>query len=164
MPIDRLPPKYIPFAKKVRRWMLTDAIPMLILGTVSITLGSHYVVRAPRDPLHPIEGFAYLHVLGWMWLVVGIVLVVSSAFPRSKLSSLALSCGVVLCIVWAGSLATQFIVVDPTGGALYRSAQYLAIAAMVVYSVWLKSVLARRDKELMPTEEEVEDALRRFEP
>lgn len=163
MPIDRLPPKYIPFAKKLRRWMLTDAIPMLILGTVSITLGSHYVVRAPRDPLHPIEGFAYLHVLGWMWLVVGIVLVVSSAFPRSKLSTLALSCGVVLCFVWAGSLATEFFFVDARGTALYRSAQYMAIAAMVVYSVWLKTVLSKRDKELMPTEEEVDDVLRRFE-
>lgn len=160
MPIDRFPPKMRPFLCSLRDWLLTDTVPLLVMGVTSICVGIAYVYRTHTPPYHPIEAFVSPEVMAWVWIGVGVILLLSVIFPRSKLAGLAFGLGVAIFMFWAGSLFMQFLF-DPRSNGLARASLYFAIPLLSMYSLWLKASFVEKEKELLPTAEEVEDVIRR---
>lgn len=160
MPIERLPTKVRPYAYRLREWMTTDAPPIILLGLMSITIGISYVVTTPDPPYHPIETVTFVGLFGVLWFCDGLLLLACVFYPRSKLAGLAVGGAVGLCYAWAGSLIAQFMFDEGHSiRHLSRAALYVAVGTLVLYIVWLKSVLVREESK-PPSAEEVRDVLR----
>lgn len=160
MPIERLPTKVRPYAYRLREWMLTDAPPIIVLSLMSIIIGISYVVTTSDPPYHPIEAFTFVGFFGVLWICDGLLLLVCVFYPRSKLAGLAVGFAAGLCYAWAGSLVVQFMFDEGHSiRHLSRAAIYVAVGTLVLYLVWLKSILVR-EESTPPTAEEVRDVLR----
>lgn len=159
MPIDKIPKKLRPAAYAIRQWAITESPVMLVVGMSSLLTGLAYVTRPPNPPYHIIEGSPFILAFGIVWVVVGGLLVLSSCIKsKGSASSIVLGFSVMLHVLWSGSLFTQYLFIDFGAGAIMRAFQYAALAALTVYSVWIKSVIV--ETVVVPTEEEVEDVLR----
>lgn len=158
MPIDKIPPRVRPFAYKVRDWLKTDSPPMMLLGVSALFTGIAYVVNPPDPPLHPIEHVTFVGFFGVLWIIVGVMLLATSGFSRTKMAALSLSVGVILCFTWSGSLFTKFLL-EHTLSSFARALQYATLGFLVMYIVWFKSTVEERMTSL-PTAKEVQDVLR----
>lgn len=162
MPIEKLPHFMRSQTINLKKWLLSDAFPLFVLGSEMVVTGIDYLTKQFRTfshpTSHPIEQFLTPLVAGVFWIVIGIACFVGVAYPRSKFSGVVVGFGVATNIVWGGSslVANLFFTDGAYGfGSFIR---YTSIAALIAYIVWLKEVMRQNQ---MPSREEVARALYR---
>lgn len=152
---------------KLRSWAATVGPILVILGAALLGKGLSYFGSGPGS--HPADGWFPVHVWGLVWVAAGAWCLVSSLWPRSTLARLALSAGVGLHLIWAGSFLAATLTGDSPRGWV-SSVSYGSIVALTFIATWLSAkITALRAKNealnrlvsAMPTPEEVADELRR---
>ncbi|AHI21616.1 hypothetical protein PBI_COLLEEN_26 [Corynebacterium phage Colleen] len=139
MPIERLPPRLIPFARRLRAWAMTDSFAILILGIGIIFRGVSYlpgVLGSPPPPgSHPAESSLPMPVWGVIWLVVGVICIISSITRSTIVDVIALCSGVMLNAGWGMSFVFASL-----EGVSHRSwvssVGYFSVVILVVWAVW----------------------------
>lgn len=155
MPIEHLPPRMRPPARKVRDWALTIGPALLILGVGAIARGVTYLpalMSEHAQRAHPVEGTLPMSVWAWVWIIAGVAAVVAAWWSRA--APLAVGVGVGLNIVWGCSFITDAIIRRSARGWL-PAVGYLSIALLVLWSVW------RGAREPTVSREEMAHELRR---
>lgn len=149
MPIKQLPQPLRPPVERLRRFLLTDATVLIILGVACIARGFSYTGAVSSIRTHPAEG---LLSIGWwavIWIAVGVACIVSSPWHRSVTAALALAAGASLHVLWA--LSFIWVSID---GSMPRgwvsSIGYIAVSALVLWSVWRGSREEVRVREVVP--------------
>lgn len=131
MPIDHLPIRLRSPAERIRAYLITDAGVMIILGISMIARGLSYLSLGQHVLVNPIDTHISPWVLASWWLIVGISLVVASWWQASAVSRIILMIGVSTLAAWGSA----FIFAPPAAFS-QRGIIYLALAAVVVWSVW----------------------------
>lgn len=149
MPIERLPRPLRPPAERARRFLLTDATVLIILGGACIARGISYTGAVSSISTHPAEG---LLSIGWwavVWIAVGAACVVSSPWHRSLVAAIALASGVALHVLWA--LSFIWVSIDGDMPRVWVSSiGYIAVPALVLWAVWRGSREEVRVREKVP--------------
>ena len=135
MPIKYLPASVQPTARRLRRWALTDAPALLILGAGLVLRGVSYLPHFGGDNLssHPAEGFFPIHVWGVIWIVVGLACLVATVWDRA--APAAIGAGVGLHAIWAMSFVADSIIDNSPRGWI-PAIGYASVALLVMWAVW----------------------------
>lgn len=155
MPIEHLPPRMRPPARKVRDWALTIGPALVILGVGAIARGVTYLpalMSEHAQRAHPVEGTLPMGVWAWVWIVAGVVAVVVAWWQPA--APLGVGLGVSLNIIWGCSFITDAIIRHSARGWL-PAVGYISIALLVLWAVW------RGAREPTVSREEIAHELRR---
>lgn len=155
MPIDHLPAKYQPAARRLRGWCMGDAPALIILGVSILARGVSYTppLMSPHaQATHPAEGALTMPTWGVVWIAVGLACIASAWWPRA--TPFTVGAGVGLNVLWGLSFIADAIV-DGSPRGWVPAVSYLTIALLIVWAVWR----GHREPELHG--EEIRDALRR---
>lgn len=131
MPIDHLPVRLRSPAERARNLLMTDAGVMLILGVTMIIRGVSYYSLGAHVLVNPLDTELPSWVASGWWISVGVALVVSSWWQATAPARVILMLGVGTLAAW-GSL---FLFAPPAAFA-QRGIIYLALATVIVWSVW----------------------------
>lgn len=148
MPIEHLPPKYLPAARRLRSWCMGDAPALIILGLGILARGVSYtpLIMSPHaQATHPAEGLIGMSQWSVVWIVVGAVCLISAWW--SPTAPIAVGAGVGLNVLWGLSFIADSIIDGSTRGWV-PAVGYLSIAMLVMWAVW------RGSRESMPGREE----------
>ncbi|EEW50411.1 hypothetical protein HMPREF0290_0859 [Corynebacterium efficiens YS-314] len=111
--------------------MMTDAGVMLILGVTMIIRGISYWSLGAHVLVNPLDtSLPSAMTSGW-WISVGVALVVASKWQATAPARVILMLGIGTLAAW-GSL---FLFAPPAAFA-QRGIVYLALATVIVWSVW----------------------------
>ncbi|MDN6199385.1 hypothetical protein [Corynebacterium flavescens] len=140
MPIEHLPKRVRPLARRVRDWAMTDATALIVLGGGAVARGLSYAPHqifgpAPEKGTHPAEGALDISAWAVVWIVVGVACIVSAFWKNTALASASIGAGIGLNVLWAMSFATATITGDMPRGWV-SSIGYLSIAVLVLWAVW----------------------------
>lgn len=155
MPIDHLPPRMRPGARRVRDWARTVGPALLILGVGALARGISYtplLMSETAQRAHPVEGTLPMPVWAWVWIVAGVAAVVAAWWPRAAPGAVGACVG--LNLLWGASFIADAIAKGSVRGWL-PSVGYLSIAAFALWGVWC----ARGERK--PSREEIASELRR---
>lgn len=155
MPIDHLPSKYQPAARRLRGWCMGDAPALIILGVSILARGVSYtppLMPPHAQATHPAEGALTMPTWGVVWIVAGLACIASAWWPRA--TPITVGLGVGLNVLWGLSFIADAIV-DGSPRGWVPAVSYLTIALLIVWAVWR----GHREPELRG--EEIRDALRR---
>lgn len=136
MPIDHLPPRMRPGARRVRDWARTVGPALLILGVGALARGISYtslLMSETAQRAHPVEGTLPMPVWAWVWIVAGVAAVVAAWWPRA--APVAVGACVGLNLLWGASFIADAIARESVRGWL-PAVGYLSIAALVLWAVW----------------------------
>lgn len=150
MPIDRLPSWMQRPARRARRFLLTDATVLLILGLGCIARGISYSGLS-TVPLHPAEAWFPIGVWSSIWIALGVLCIGVSPWHQSVSAALAVAAGVALHLLWGLSFLWATVHGDMPRGWV-SAISYLMIVALISWAVWRGS----RD-EVRVTEEPPRD-------
>lgn len=131
MPIDHLPPRLRSPAERIRAFLITDAGVMIILGISMMARGLSYLSLGQHVLVNPIDTHIPIYLLSVWWTGIGGALILTSWWQASLASRILLMIGVSTLAAW-GSL---FIFAPPAAFS-QRGIIYIALAAVVVWSVW----------------------------
>ena len=130
MPIEHLPEKYKPAARKFRDWLATDKGLLLILLGVFTVRTSTYLFQ---------DGWLLPHVLdiraplfsSLQWLIATVVVGLSVVVRSEKMEMVGLTVATIMLTIWGLLFAW-------TGKAEFtaRGVLYIGLAIMALYTVW----------------------------
>lgn len=136
MPIDHLPQRMRPGARRVRDWARTVGPALLILGAGALARGISYtplLMSETAQRAHPVEGTLPMPVWAWVWIIAGVAAVVAAWWPRA--APVAVGACVGLNLLWGASFIADAIARESVRGWL-PAVGYLSIAALVLWAVW----------------------------
>lgn len=107
MPIEHLPPRVQPTARRVRAFLMTDSTALLLLAVVQAAVGLYYLPHVLGDPLRwerPVESI--MPITAWAWVHLGVSLICATAAftDRWRVDVIALAVATGLNISWAFGL------------------------------------------------------------
>ena len=155
MPIEHLPERMKPGARRVRDWARTVGPALLILGVGSIARGVTYLpvlMSEHARQAHPVEGSLPMPVWAWVWIIAGVTAVVAAWWARA--APVAVGACVGLNFLWGASFIADAIAERSARGWL-PAVGYLSIAALVLWGVWC----VRGERKI--SREEIASELRR---
>ena len=130
MPIEHLPERYRPAARRFRDWFATDKGLLLILFGVFLVRTSTYVFQ---------DGWLLPHVLdihaplfsSMQWLIATVVVGLSVVARSEKMETVGLTVATIMLTIWGLLFAW-------TGKAEFtaRGVLYIGLAIVTVYTVW----------------------------
>lgn len=139
MPIERLPPSIQPAARRARRWLMTDATAILVMGIGILLRGFSYLPIVLGDPppagTHPAELSLPMPVWGVIWLSVGSACIVSAFVRTWIIDALALAAGVMLYVGWGSSFLIASLIGHSSRGWV-SAIGYFSVAILVLWAVW----------------------------
>lgn len=136
MPIEHLPERMKPGARRVRDWARTVGPALLILGVGAIARGISYtplLMSETARQAHPVEGSLPMPVWAWVWIAAGATAVVAAWWSRA--APVAVGACVGLNLLWGASFIADAIARGAVRGWL-PAVGYLSIAALVLWAVW----------------------------
>lgn len=136
MPIEHLPPRVRPGARRVRDWARTVGPALLILGVGAIARGISYTPLLMSEyarQAHPVEGTLTMGTWAWVWIIAGVTAVVAAWWSRA--APVAVGACVGLNLLWGASFIADAIAEGSVRGWL-PAVGYLSIAALVLWAVW----------------------------
>lgn len=154
MPIDHLPPRMQPGARRVRDWCLGIGPALIILGIGSIARGISYtplLMSETAQRSHPVEGTLTMGVWGWVWIIAGLATIAAAWWPR--IAPVAVGAGIGLNLLWGASFIADSIAKHSMRGWL-PAVGYISVALLVWWAVW------RGSREPTLSREEIAHALR----
>lgn len=138
MPIEHLPARYRPTARRVRAWLMTDSTAILVMGIGILLRGFSYlpsVLGAPPPPgTHPAELSLPMPVWGVIWVSVGSACIVSAFVRAWIIDALALAAGVMLYVGWGSSFLIASISGHSPRGWV-SAIGYFSVAILVLWAV-----------------------------
>ncbi|MGP5269789.1 hypothetical protein ACTXK0_05180 [Corynebacterium variabile] len=149
MTIERLPRAMRPPAERLRSFLLTDATVLLILGACCIARGVAYTGAVGAVRTHPAEEMLSIGWWAVIWIAVGIACIAASPWHRALVAAIALAAGVSLHIAWALSYIWESADGDTPRGWV-GSIGHVAVATLVLWSVWRGSREEVRVREVVP--------------
>ena len=139
MPIEHLPSRLRPPARRLRDFLTSDAPALIILGLGILARGlsysPHILGPAPRIGGHPAEAALPMPTWSIIWVAVGVVCLIGAVWSRRKVAALAIGLGVGLNMLWAGSFVAATITGDMPRGWV-SAVGYASVALLVVWAVW----------------------------
>lgn len=130
MPIEHLPERYRPEARRVRDWVATDKGLLLILFGVFLVRTSTYIFQ---------DGWLLPHVLdihaplfsSMQWLIATVAVGVSVVARSERMEAIGLTVATIMLTIWGLLFAW-------TGWAEFtaRGVLYIGLAVMSLYTVW----------------------------
>lgn len=136
MPIEHLPERVKPGARRVRDWARTVGPALLILGVGAIARGISYTPLLMSEyarQAHPVEGTLTMDTWAWVWIVAGVAAVVAAWWSRA--APVAVGACVGLNLLWGASFIADAVARGSVRGWL-PAVGYLSIAALVLWAVW----------------------------
>ena len=136
MPIEHLPERVKPGARRVRDWARTVGPALLILGVGAVARGISYtplLMSEHAQRAHPVEGSLPMPVWAWVWIAAGVAAVVAAWWSRA--APVAVGACVGLNLLWGASFIADAIAKGAVRGWL-PAVGYLSIAALVLWAVW----------------------------
>lgn len=136
MPIEHLPPRVRPTARRVRDWARTVGPALLILGAGAIARGVTYLPALMSEharQAHPVEGTLTMDTWAWVWIVAGVTAVVAAWWSRA--APVAVGACVGLNLLWGASFIADAIAKSSVRGWL-PAVGYISIALLVLWAVW----------------------------
>lgn len=134
MPVDKIRnPTMSRWAYRLRSWGLTDGPLLLIIGGEVITRGVSYAGLSGGS--HPAESALPMDAWAVIWIIVGIWCLVTAPKPHLLPAQLALSAGVGLNVLWAGSFLAASFFTDQSRGWV-TAVGYAALSLVVMWSIW----------------------------
>lgn len=136
MPIERLPEPLASRAHRVRCWALSDGPALLILGVGLALRGWTYLphMMGPRAAAsHPAEGLLTMGQWAIVWLIVGVLCVITSVWARA--APVALGLGVGLNLLWGASFIADAVTEHSARGWL-PAVGYISVSLLVMWAVW----------------------------
>ncbi|CAB0518262.1 hypothetical protein CIP101434_02012 [Corynebacterium diphtheriae] len=138
MPIEHLPPRVQPTARRVRAFLMTDSTALLLLAVVQAAVGLYYLPHVLGDPLRwerPVEAIMPITAWAWVHLGVGVLCAVAAVTDRWHVDIVALALATGLNLSWAfGLLAAS---VEHNQSVLWLvGILILAMTAAVMWAVW----------------------------
>lgn len=136
MPIEHLPERMKPGARRVRDWARTVGPALLILGVGAVARGISYtplLMSEHAQRAHPVEGSLPMPVWAWVWIAAGVAAVVAAWWSRA--APVAVGACVGLNLLWGASFIADAIAKESVRGWL-PAVGYLSIAALVLWGVW----------------------------
>lgn len=135
MPIDHAPRAWRPWLYRVRRWALTDAPALVILGVGLILRGVSYIpsLVGESPSSHPAEEFFPIQVWGVIWIAAGLACLAATVWERA--APAAIGAGVGLHAIWAMSFVADAIAEHSPRGWL-PAVSYASVALLVIWAVW----------------------------
>lgn len=155
MPIEHLPARLRPPARRFRDWSLTIGPALVILGVGALARGISYTPLLMPEQVahaHPVEGALSMTFWAWVWIVSGVATLAAIGWER--IAPLAVGVGVGLNLVWGCSFIADAIIQHSERGWL-PAVGYLSVALLVWWAVW------RGAREPNLTREEIAHELRR---
>lgn len=155
MPIEHLPERVKPSARRVRDWALGIGPALIALGVGAIARGFSYtplLMSEHAQQAHPVEGTLPMSAWAWVWVAVGMASIVAAWWPR--IAPMAVGAGVGLNILWGGSFIADALIKGSARGWL-PAVGYLSVAMLVWWAVW------RGNREPTVSREEIAHELRR---
>lgn len=136
MPIDYLPRRVQPMARRLRDFILDDSFVILILGVGVFLQGVLYAAGflGPLVGTHPVERIIPIAWWGFIWILVGGVCVVSGVIRNPVLEAVALALAVGLYIAWGFSYLVEALSGPGTVGVY--AIVYFTITTVTIWSVW----------------------------
>ena len=131
MPIDRWPIRLRAPAEKAREVLMTDAGVMIILGVSMIVRGVSYWNLGSVVLFHPVDLLFPIWADSALWVGVGVALIVAARWHSTWLGRMTLATSTALIAMWG----LLFLFAPPAQFA-QRGVMYLAIAGIVIWSVW----------------------------
>ncbi|MCS5479852.1 hypothetical protein NYP18_09285 [Corynebacterium sp. YIM 101645] len=131
MPIERLPARLRPPLERLRCILMTDAGVMWILGVAMIVRGVSYFDLGSVVLFHPVDRFFPIWVDAAMWIGVGSTLLVASRWHATRFGRMTLAASTGLIAMWG-----LLFLFSPPAQFAQRGVMYLAIAAIVIWSIW----------------------------
>lgn len=136
MPIDRLPPCMRRPAENLRRFLMTDATVLMILGVGCIARGVSYSSHlGPVPHQHPAEAWMGIGAWSTVWILVGVACVIITPWHRSVTAALAVGAGMSLHLLWGFSFLWNTLHGDSPRGWV-SSIGYFMVALLVAWTVW----------------------------
>lgn len=138
MPIEHLPPRVQPTARRVRAFLMTDSTALLLLAVVQAAVGLYYLPHVLGDPLRwerPVEAIMPITAWAWVHLGVGGLCAVAAVTDRWHVDIVALALATGLNLSWAfGLLAAS---VEHNQSVLWLvGILILAMTSAVMWAVW----------------------------
>lgn len=136
MPIEHLPERVKPGARRVRDWARTVGPALLILGVGAVARGISYtpvLMSETARQAHPVEGTLPMPVWAWVWIIAGVTAIVAAWWSRA--APVAVGACVGLNLLWGASFIADAIAKGAVRGWL-PAVGYLSIAALVLWAVW----------------------------
>lgn len=164
MPIDTnwFPARLRPHAMRLRAWLASDAVVLVILAISLVTRGVSYLPAPGQGPRsHPAENLFSIHTWAIIWITAGIACLIAALWQASYIAAIAYAAGVGLHAVWAGS----FLLATMTGEFPRGWVAATGYLLLVVFSLWAPWALGATRRMVtqayMPSGKEVADELRR---
>lgn len=104
---------------------------MLILGVALIVRGVSYYFLGAHILVNPLDLYLPTWLVSGWWITVGSALVVTSKWQATPVGRIVLTIGVATLAAW-GSL----FLFSPPAAFAQRGIIYLALAAVIIWSVW----------------------------
>ena len=130
MPIEHLPERYKPGARRFRDWFATDKGLLLILFCVFFVRTSTYLFQ---------DGWLLPHILdinvpllsSLQWFIATVIVGVSVVARSERMEAIGLTVAVLMLVIWGLLFAW-------TGKAEFtaRGVLYIGLALMSLYTVW----------------------------
>lgn len=138
MPIEHLPPRVQPTARRVRAFLMTDSTALLLLAVVQLAVGAYYLPHVLGDPLRwerPVEAIMPITAWAWVHLAVGGLCAVAAVTDRWHADIIALAIATALNLSWASSLLAASVEHDKSVLWLVASLIF-CMTASVMWAVW----------------------------
>ena len=131
MPIDHLPDRWRHKAECLRGVVMSDAGVMIILGVSMIVRGVSYMNLGSVVLFHPVDMFFPIWVDATLWTGMGTLLIAAARWHNRSLGRATLAASTGLLALWG----LLFLFAPPAQFA-QLGVIYLALAAVIIWSVW----------------------------
>lgn len=155
MPIEHLPPRLRPPARKISDWSFTVGPELLLFAFGAIARGISYLpvlMSESAQKAHPVEGTLPMSVWAWVWMVTGVAIIISVWWRDA--APLAVGVGVALNVMWGGSFIADAIIRHSARGWL-PAVGYISVPIFVLLA------LRKGARERKVSREEIAHELRR---
>lgn len=136
MPIEHLPERMKPGARRARDWALGIGPALIVLGAGALARGISYtplLMSETAQRAHPVEGTLPMGVWAWVWIFAGVATVFAAWWPR--IAPVAVGAGVGLNLLWGASFIADSIATHSARGWL-PAVGYISVALLVWWAVW----------------------------
>ncbi|UJM22006.1 hypothetical protein FE377_00945 [Corynebacterium diphtheriae] len=138
MPIEHLPSRVQPTARRVRVFLMTDSTALLLLAVVQVAVGFYYLPHVLGDPLplqRPAESIMPIEAWAWVHIVVGVICGAAAFTDRWHIDVVALAVATGLNVSWAFSLLAAAVKYQQTVLWLV-GVLILSLTGSIMWAVW----------------------------
>lgn len=138
MPIEHLPSRVQPTARRVRAFLMTDSTALLLLAAVQVAVGFYYLPGTFGDPLQwqrPAEMIMPITAWAWVHIAVGLLCLVAAFTGRGHIDVVALAAATGLNLSWTFSLLAAAVEHDQAVLWLV-GVLILAMTVSLMWAVW----------------------------